>query len=342
MLCYNKNMENKVNYNNKYNNDQIIITFILTVIIIIILILLYKYISNTNTIKEFNYSKENNDNLKNEINKELDSCRIVNCNSKVEEFIDHHSINLKKEINEELDSCINVNCVCNRIRNIKREHYYHTDMIKNYNSLYNVLEIYIKNIKTNDTINDIKLNTLIQVNYEYKITNCNSYENLSIKRILQFIYTIRETINKIEMRSQIIEYVKFEVKIPEKYNSSLKKIILNYLGWKEELGDYEKRRIEKCFQDLIKSENIKKESNEVNYKKQEKRSLSKNFLKIVNEHNLVLDKCNKEIEKTYSQSIINIINEDNLSSDKNLSKSLTDDIIDIILFYKINKINEIK
>ena len=340
-------MENKINYNNKHNNNQkqnnlIITTFILVVIIMIILILLYKYISNTNKIKELNSSKKNNDNLKNKINKELDSCRIVNCNSKVEEFIDHHSINLKKEINEELDSCINVNCVCNRIRNIKREHYYHTNMIKNYNSLYNVLEIYIKNIKTNDTINDIKLNTLIQVNYEYKITNCNSYENLSIKRILQFIYTIRETINKMNMKSELIEYVEFKVKIPEKYNSSLKKIILNYLGWKEELGDYEKRRIEKCFEDLIQSKDIKKESNEEKYERHEKIKLSEYFLKIVNEHNLVLDKCNKEIEKTYSQSIINIINEDNLSSDKNLSKSLTDDIIDIILFYKINKINEIK
>ena len=345
MLCYNKNMENKVNHNNKYNNDQIIITFILTVIIImIILILLYKYISNTNKIKELNSSKKNNDNLKNKINKELDSCRIVNCNSKVEEFIDNHSISLKEKINKELSSCTIVNCVCIRIKNIKREHYYHTDMIKNYNSLYNALEIYIKSITTNDIIDNIKLDTLIGVNYKYTIMSHDdrSYTNLSIERILQLIYRIRKKINEMKMRSQIIEYGKFEVKIPEKYNSSLKKIILNYLGWKEELGDYEKRRIKKCFQDLIESENIKKESNKGNYERHEKRSLSKNFLKIVNEHNLVLDKCNKEIEKTYSQSIINIINEDNLSSDKNLSKSLTDDIIDIILFYKINKINEIK
>ena len=163
------------------------------------------------------------------------------------------------------------------------------------------------------------------------------YKNLSIERILQLIYRIRKKINKMEMRSQIIEYVKFEVKIPKKYNSSLKKIILNYLGWKEELGDYEKRRIEKCFEDLIQSKDIKKESNEEKYERHEKIKLSEYFLKIVNEHNLVLDKCNKEIKKTYLQSIIDIINEDNLSSDEKLS-SLTDDIIDIILFYKINEI----
>ena len=56
-------MENKINHNNKYNNNQkqnnlIITTFILVVIIMIILILLYKYISNTNKIKELNSSKK--------------------------------------------------------------------------------------------------------------------------------------------------------------------------------------------------------------------------------------------------------------------------------------------
>ena len=289
MLCYNKNMENKINYNNKHNNNQkqnnlIITTFILVVIIMIILILLYKYISNTNKIKELNSSKKyeklssniNNNKTDKEKSKELVKINIIS-----EEFI---KINTEEY---EIDKDFIKTLAILKEYNDKRD--FTTQMQTN-------IKLYTggRNFET-ESIDDFYLMNMVCISLgisSMHIKDNNQKQNLSELR--EYVKELQEIINK-SNEDYLYVYIKDNEEDKKKFKSILKEIeniirtIVNKEILEEIIMKYFNKPLEDNFWEKLIKIDICQQSDKYNY---ELIGYQDNYKKDCYGKNGILGKCN--------------------------------------------------
>ena len=282
-------MENKINYNNKHNNNQkqnnlIITTFILVVIIMIILILLYKYISNTNKIKELNSSKKyeklssniNNNKTDKEKSKELVKINIIS-----EEFI---KINTEEY---EIDKDFIKTLAILKEYNDKRD--FTTQLQTN-------IKLYTggRNFET-ESIDDFYLMNMVCISLgisSMKIKNNNQNQNLW--KLRKYVKELQKIINK-SNEDYLYVYIKDNEEDKKKFKSILKEIeniirtIVNKEILEEIIMKYFNKPLEDNFWEKLIKIDICQQSDKYNY---ELIGYQDNYKKDCYGKNGILGKCN--------------------------------------------------